>query len=330
MNEKNNKGIAYAGTGERALGWLKRNSGILALLLVEIVFLSLVSDVFLTKTNIINVVRQCSTTMYMGCAVTCVMIIGGIDLSVGSIMAISAVGATLLSEAGMPFAVCLLAGLAIGAGIGVINGSIMAYTALPPFIVTYALQSIFRGFTYIITGGQAIRITNEGYLNMGSGFIGFLPLPVIYLLICVLVTWYVLNQSKTGRHMFAIGGNIKAAEFAGINIKKIKIFVYAFSGLMAALAGMVMASRAVSGQPTLGQGAEMDAVAAVVLGGTSMAGGKGSIGGTVIGALIIALINNGLNLLGVDGYWQYVAKGLVIIVAVWIDMSRASRMQKAA
>lgn len=306
--------------------WFATYLGQLIFLLLIIVVVSLKSDVFLTQRNLINVARQISTNLYMGCALTIILITGGIDLSTGSIMAVSGMVASYMSVAGVPFPICAAAALASGLAVGYISGAIIANTTLPPFIVTYSMQSILRGLVYVITGAATIRITDKSFLNFGSGFVGGLPLPVLYLIVVVFITWVILNRTRLGRQLYAVGGNQKAAQFAGINIKRVRMFIYLASGFMAALAGLVLTSRNTSMQPTLGTGMEMDAIAAVVLGGTSMGGGMGAVGGTVLGALIIGLINNGLNLSGIDSFWQYIAKGVVILIAVYLDYLKNKRI----
>lgn len=306
--------------------WFATYMGQLIFLLLIIIVVSIKSDAFLTRRNLINVARQISTNLYMGCALTIILITGGIDLSTGSIMAVSGMVASYMSTAGIPFPVCAAAALACGLLVGLISGAIIANTTLPPFIVTYSMQSVLRGLVYVITGAATIRITDKSFLNFGSGFLGALPLPVLYLIVVVFITWIILNRTRLGRQLYAVGGNQKAAQFAGINIKRVRMFIYLASGFMAALAGLVLTSRNTSMQPTLGTGMEMDAIAAVVLGGTSMGGGIGAVGGTVLGALIIGLINNGLNLSGIDSFWQYIAKGVVILIAVYLDYLKNKRI----
>lgn len=310
--------------------WLGNYAGQLIFLLLIILVVSTQTDKFLTQRNLINVARQISTNLFMGCALTMILITGGIDLSTGSIMAVAGMVASYMSVAGIPFVICALAGLASGLIAGTISGAVIANTTLPPFIVTYSMQSVLRGVVYVVTGAATIRLTDNTFLEFGSGSIGILPLPVLYMIVIVFITWLILNRSKLGRHMYAVGGNAKAAQFAGINIKRTRMFIYMASGTLAALAGLVLTSRNTSMQPTLGTGMEMDAIAAVVLGGTSMGGGIGAIGGTVLGALIIGLINNGLNLSGLDSFWQYIAKGVVILLAVYLDYIKNLRITKNA
>ena len=310
--------------------YFKRNAGILIGLLAICTVIAFSSDKFLTQDNIMNVLRQISTNMYLACGMTMILICGGIDLSVGSIIAITGVTAGTLLSTGLPIPLVILACLAMGAVYGSINGTIIARTTLPPFIVTYAMMQILRGATYVYTGGTTVRIDNRSWIELGTGYaFGVLPLPVVYLLAMLVIVYIVLNKTKLGRHIYAVGGNERAAKFSGISVVKTRMFVYIFSGVMGALAGMVLCARSYSGNPLAGNGAEMDAIAACVLGGTSMAGGYGYIGGTLIGALIIGLLNNGLNLMRIDSYWQIILKGIVILVAVYVDYVKNLKKNKA-
>ncbi|WP_084295231.1 ABC transporter permease [Caldanaerobius polysaccharolyticus] len=311
------------------LQYLKDNLGILVGFIAMCIFLSFISPSFLTQTNIMNVLRQVSTNLYLACAMTMVIILGGIDLSVGSIIALSGVitgGMIAFNGYSVPVAVCI--GLLVGLLIGVFNGIVVAKTTIPPFIVTLATMNIARGLAYIYTGGQPIRVMSDQFTFIGAGYLwDVIPTPVIYLIVIVIISMLILNNTKLGRYMYAVGGNREAARFSGIKIPRVLFFAYAYSGLMAAIAGVVLASRMFSGQPTAGQGAEMDAIAAVVLGGTSMSGGYGTIGGTIIGALIIGVLSNGLNLMNVNSFWQYVAKGVVILIAVYIDYLKRGKVK---
>lgn len=301
-------------------GYLKRNAGILIGLLAICIIISIKSPQFLTQKNIMNVLRQISSNMFLACAMTMILIAGGIDLSVGSIIAIIGVIAGTLLGMALPIPLVIILCFLVGGAVGAINGTIISRTTLPPFIVTFSMMSILRGATYVFTGGTTVRIDNRSWINLGTGYaFEIIPLPVIYLLIVFFVVWLILNKTTLGRHIYAVGGNEKAARFSGIHVVHVRMFVYIFSGLMAALAGMVLCARSYSGNPLAGDGAEMDAIAACVLGGASMAGGYGYVGGTLIGALIIGLLNNGLNLMKIDSYWQIILKGIVILVAVYID-----------
>jgi ribose transport system permease protein len=205
---------------------------------------------------------------------------------------------------------------------------IISRTNITPFIVTLSMSYILKGLSYVYTNAQSVVIGNRSWLDLGTGFLGPVPYPVIYALVVVIGVSIILKRTKLGRHIFAIGGNETAAKFSGINVKNVRLFVYIFSGLMSALAGIVLSARAYSGRATYGSGAALDAIAAVVLGGVSMAGGRGSVIGTVIGTLIIGVINNGLNLMGIHSFWQMVVKGLIILVAVSVDYIRSQRTIK--
>lgn len=319
MKQKEKISAARGGAGRRLRRWFMQYAGQFAFLIILFAVLSIASPTFRTSANLINVARQVSINMIIACAMTMVLIIGGIDLSVGAVMAMAGMVASYLSLSGQPFAVCMAAGLAAGAVSGFIDGMILANTNLPPFIVTYAAQSILRGMVYVITSAGTVRLTSQVFLQFGGGSLGPVPLPVVYMLAVIVLSVLLLSRSKLGRHMYAIGGNPRAAQFAGINIRRIKTLIYTMSGTMAALAGLVLTSRNSSMQPAVGNGAEMDAIAAVVLGGTSMAGGRGAIAGTILGAFIIGFINNGLNMLRMDSFYQYICKGIVILIAVYMD-----------
>lgn len=302
--------------------FVRNNMGILIGLFVLCIIISVINPNFLTSNNLLNVLRQTSTNLYLALAMTMIIILGGIDLSVGSIMAVVGVVTTsLIAFLGAPVLVAVAVGLLVGVLIGAVNGYVAATTIIPPFIITLATMNIARGAAYVLTDGKPVRVMSDSFNFIGSGYIGgILPTPVLYLIILLILCYFIMNKTKLGRHMYAVGGNAEAAKFSGINIKKVKFFAYAFSGLMAAIAGIVLASRMFSGQPTAGNAAELDAIAAVVLGGTSMTGGYGRIGGTVIGALIIGVLSNGLNLMGVSSFWQFIVKGIVILVAVYADV----------
>lgn len=323
VEKKNAAGSRYA---KAAKLYFKENLGIILALLVLCVFLAvnpLTNTSFLTQKNVFNVLRQISTNLYLACGMTMVIILGGIDLSVGSIIALSGcVAAGCVSRYNLPLGIALICGVLIGLVVGMFNGWVIAKTTIPPFIVTLATMNIAKGLAYVYTGGSPVRVVTKEWQFVGAGYIGPVPTPVVILVIVLIVTAIIMNKTKLGRHMYAVGGNAQAAEFSGISVAKVKFLVHTYSGIMAGLAGIVLASRMYSGQPTAGDGAEMDAIAAVVVGGTSMAGGSGKIGGTIIGGLIIGVLNNGLNLMNVNSFWQYVVKGCVILLAVYVDYVR--------
>ena len=279
--------------------------------------------------NMLNVLRQISTNMLLACGMTMVIILGGIDLSVGSVIALTGViSAGLVSRNGMSIPVALLVGVVIGVVSGAFNGLVISKTTIPPFIVTLATMNIARGLAGVYTGGSPVRVVSKEWQWLGAGYIASIPVPVIIMVIVFILSILIMNKTKMGRHIYAVGGNPLAARFSGINVSKVKFFVYAYSGIMASLAGIILASRMYSGQPTAGDGAEMDAIAAVVVGGTSMSGGSGKLGGTLIGALIIGILSNGLNLMNVNSFWQTVVKGVVILLAVFLDYIRTLKKNK--
>lgn len=304
----------------------KRYAGILIGLVLLCIFLGFFSPAFLRMTNILNVLRQVSVNAIIAFGMTFAILICGIDLSVGSILAISGtIAAGLITRNELPVPLAVLGGLATGTFIGFLNGSIIASTGMPPFIVTLAAMQIARGLAYVYTGGMPIRTLNESYNFIGTGYLGPIPLPIIYMLVLFIATGILLNKTRFGRHVYAVGGNKDAAIFSGIKVKRVEIIVYTLIGFLSAFTGVVLSARMYSGQPTVGIGFELDAIAAVVLGGTSFTGGVGHIGGTLLGALIIGILNNGLNLLNINSFWQLVVKGLVILLAVYVDILKKKK-----
>ena len=301
---------------------LRRFQSVFGLLFFTIV-ISLLSDRFLTGSNIFNVLRQTSINAIIAAGMTFVILTGGIDLSVGSTFAFSgAIGAYLIGT-GQPVMVAVAGALSIGLLIGMANGFIIAHWNLQPFIVTLATMTIFRGATLVFTDGKPIGTGYEGsaaiFAKIGGGYTLGIPNPILIMIVLFGLAYYILKHMSMGRYIYATGGNQEATKLSGVSIKKVKVFVYGISGFFAAISGMIITSRLSSAQPTAGTGYELDAIAAVVLGGTSLAGGVGSILGTVIGALIIGILNNALNLLNVSSYYQQLAKGLVILIAVLLD-----------
>ncbi|SDL03947.1 ribose ABC transporter permease [Natronincola ferrireducens] len=293
-------------------------------LLILVIILSLLSPRFLTFSNLTNVLRQTSLNAIIAVGMTFVILTGGIDLSVGSILALSsAVTAGLLVE-GYSVVIAVLIGLIIGGVIGAFNGIVITRGKIPPFITTLAVMTLVRGATLVYTGGQPITGLGTVFRKIGTGYIPFIniPVPVIVMLFIFLIAYYTLSQTRFGRYVYALGGNEEAARLSGINTNRVKTMVYSISGMLAALSGIILTSRLNSAQPTAGEGYELDAIAAVVLGGSSLSGGKGSIGGTLIGALIIGILNNGLNLLDVSPFYQLMAKGAVILLAVLLDKNK--------
>ena len=317
------------GSGNAVIDFFKRNGGILIALGVIILVWSVspsTSRAFLQTKNILNVLRQISTNVLLACGMTMVIILAGIDLSVGAVIALSgciSAGCVLFYD--LPVAVAMLAGMTVGIVFGAFNGVLVCKTTIPPFIITLATMNIARGLSKVYTGGKPLSIASDEWKIIGAGYTAGIPNPVWIMLAVLIVSFVLLNKTKFGRHLYAVGGNINAARFSGINVEKIQFIVYTFSGLLAGIAGIITASRMYTGSPNAGESAEMDAIAAVVVGGTSMSGGTGTIGGTFIGCLIIGFLNNGLNLMNVDSFWQYVIKGVVILLAVLTDFLRSKR-----
>lgn len=309
--------------------YIKRNAGILIGLSAMCIVLSVMSPVFLTTNNILNVLRQVSTNADIALGMTLVILTGGIDLSVGAVVAIAGtMSAGFIALSGLPVWAALCLGLLIGITIGFFNGFVIAKTGMPPFIVTMATLTMARGLVYVYTGGLPIRTLNPIFNKVGSGYLGPVPLPVIYTIVLYIGVMILLYRTKLGRHIYAVGGNREAARFSGINIARVELVVYTLIGFLSAITGIVLCARMYSGQPTIGNGFELDAIAAVVLGGTSFSGGIGTIGGTIIGVLVIGFLNNGLNLLGVSSFWQLIVKGAVILLAVYIDTLKKKTSKK--
>ena len=306
--------------------YFKDNIGIIIALVAMCIFLTVfptTRSTFLTPKKMFNILRQNASNLFLATGMTMVIILGGIDLSVGSVIALSGVvAAGCVVNFGLPEAVGFIAAIAVGAAVGLFNGFIICKTDIPPFIVTLASMNITKGIALVLTGGAPIRCMTDAFKFPGAGYVGPVPTPVILMFIIFILAALMINKTQLGRHIYAVGGNVQAAKFSGISVQKVKFIVYAYTGVMAGIAGVVIASRLYSGQPTAGDGAEMDAIASVVVGGTSMSGGSGRIGGTLIGVLIIGVLNNGLNLMGVDSNFQYIVKGLVILLAVYVDFLR--------
>lgn len=297
------------------------SKSIMAIALVGIILIfTFITDRFFTLDNMFNVLRQVSTNGIIALGMTLVIICGGIDLSVGSTLAFAGTICCGLIEGGMPVGLAVLIGLLCGAVFGFANGVLVARVKMPPFIVTLATMQMIRGGAYIYSQGSPIRVIDDSFNMIGNGYMGVIPIPVIIFVIVAFIIFLILHRSKQGMYMYAVGGNKNCANYSGINSKRVEISVYVISGICAALSGIILASRMYSGQPTSGEGAEMDAIAAAVLGGTSFSGGAGTVWGTLIGILIIGVMNNGLNILNVASYYQLLLKGAIILLAIYVDM----------
>jgi ribose transport system permease protein len=304
---------------------LKEKSGLLLVLLIlMLIFGFLTKGRFWEIANLINLLRAISLSTIVAFGMTLCIITGGIDLSVGALMAVSSTYCAGLIEHNAPTLVAVLAGILMAFAMGTVNGFLISRTPIPPFIATLSMMTAARGVAYMYSGGRPIR-TPTGFGAVGNGYLfDIIPYPVIIALVIMIIMSILLNRTKFGRSIFALGGSREAAVFSGIDIKKTLWSTYALTGFLCGISGVIWASRTYSGQPTLGTGAEMDAIAAAVVGGTSMAGGVGSILGTFIGALIIQVLNSGLNYLNVPFYYNNILRGVVIAGAVLFDMHRKS------
>jgi ribose transport system permease protein len=308
------------------LEMVRANLGIMIVIVLVGLVLSFLSPVFLSPYNLRTVLLEITTNTYIALGMALVMILGGIDLSVGSIVAMSGtltVGFMVLNHQPMGLAVTL--GLAVGAAIGLVNGLIVAFFKIPSFIVTLAMLNVARGVAYVYSGGRSTRMMTPAFTNIGSGYLWVFPLPVLYMVVLIVIFVVVLNRTKFGTYIYAIGGNRESARLSGVPIKKVEIATFTISGVLAAFAGLVLSARMFSGQPSVGVGYELDAIAACVLGGVSMAGGVGRISGTIFGAIVIGIISNGLNLVNVSSFWQLIVKGIIILIAVIIDSQKGNR-----
>lgn len=298
--------------------------GVLIALFALIIVIGAISPEFRTVDNFLSLLRQSSINGFIAFGMTCVILTGGIDLSVGSVLALTSAFCAYFLTMGVPAGLAMLISLIVGVVFGMVSGMLVTAGRLQPFIATLITQIVFRGFTMIFTEGKPISNLGDSFLFkfMGKGNLFGIPFPVVLFLVAFVVIWFVLEKTTFGRRLYATGSNAAAAKLAGVNINKTKLCAYAISGGFAALSGLVLLSRLGSAQPLAGDGYELDAIAAVALGGTSMNGGRGRVWGTFVGVLIIAVLNNGLNILGVSSYWQEVVKGLVILVAVLSDSKR--------
>lgn len=297
--------------------------GPLLALIVLVILVTVLSPGFIAPANLLNLLRQVSINALIAFGMTFVILTGGIDLSVGSILALTgAVTASMISSGFSP-ALSLLLGVILGAVFGALNGFLIAYGKAAAFIATLATMTIFRGATYVFTNGNPITGAkmNESFIFqfMGRGYLFGIPFPIIIMAVAYVILFVLLHKTTFGRKTYALGGNEQAAFIAGVKTKRVTMWIYTISGMMAAIAGVILTSRLGSAQPDAGTSYEMDAIAAVVLGGTSLAGGKGRIFGTLIGALIIGTLNNGMNLLGISSFYQQIVKGIVILIAVLLD-----------
>ncbi|RJG41092.1 ABC transporter permease [Mesorhizobium sp. DCY119] len=293
--------------------------GILVVLLALVILMAIIAPNFARVDNLLNIARSISVNAILAAGLTFVILTAGIDLSVGSIVAVSGVVAVIAAIAGWPAPAAILAGTAAGAACGLVNGTLTAYLALAPFIVTLGTMTFLRGLAYTITAGQPIVSSDLNFRNVGNGYLAGIPVPVLIMIVVYVIAWFILERTRYGRHVYAVGGNPEAAKLAGVRVNRVTTSVYVIAGACAGLAGVIFAARVISAQPTAGTGYELDAIAAVVLGGTSLAGGRGRIVGTLIGSVILGVLSTGLILMNVPFFTQLLIKGVVIILAVAID-----------
>ena len=312
MGNTNVKGKGYAAFKELVM---------LFVLIAMIIILCFLSPAFGTLSNFINILKQTAINGILATGMACVILVGGFDLSVGSTVGLSGVIAALLAQGNFPIIVPIVVAILVGAVAGLFNGYCVAYLSIPAFVVTLGTQSIIRGLAYVVSGGKPVFGVCPAYEYIAGGKVfGIVPLLVIYYIIITLLVGFVLSKTLYGRRLYSVGGNASAAEVSGINVKKIKMSAYMLCGLLAGVAGMLLTSRTVSGAPITGDGYELDAIAAVVVGGFSLDGGKGKWYGVIIGALIFSVISNGLDILSVSSYYQKIIKGFIIIMAVYADV----------
>ena len=301
-------------------------NGIIIAFLLLVAALALSSEHFLTGPNIRNVLRQTSINGLLAIGMTFVILTAGIDLSVGSVLAFGGMIAAIFASSSLgeqfPLYVALPMGMLAGMALGMVNGSLVAFFRVPPFVVTLGMLSIARGLTLIASNGMPVSRLSPEYIAIGQGMVFGIPVPVLIFFGVFAVAWIVLYQTPFGRYVYAVGGNEEAARISGVNTRMVKFTVYGISGALAALGGIILSARTTAGLPQAGVAYELDAIAAVVIGGTSLAGGQGRLVGTLIGALIIGVVNNGLDLLGVSAYYQLTFKGAIIVAAVLLDSLR--------
>jgi inositol transport system permease protein len=297
--------------------------GLALALAILMAALSIAKPNFLTVANLINLVRQISINGILAVGVTFVLLTGGVDLSLGSLVALTGVVAACFAHPDQySVLVAVLAGVAAGTLCGAVNGWVVARGRIAPFVVTLGMMTAARGLALLISGGKPVSNLSPTFTRIGGGDIFSVPVPIVIFAVVALLSHLFLKKMRLGRYVYAVGGNQNAALASGVNVRNIKTLAYTICGSFAGLAGVVLASRITTGQPNAGIGYELDAIAAVVIGGTSLNGGVGGVGGTILGALLIGVINNGLDLLNVSSYYQQIVKGLIIVSAVWLDPNK--------
>lgn len=309
--------------------YFKRNAGTIIGLLILTAIVSFSTPKFFTSSNLLNLMRSNSVNAIISCGMLLAILMGEIDISVGSTVGLTGIiGAYMMTNLGAPVWVTVISCLAVGALVGAVNGTAIAYLHVPAFVATLATQCIGRGLTEIISGGITIRVRNDSYTSLGNASVGGVSIIIFYAALVLVMTWFLLNKTRFGYYIYALGGNKTAAQYSGVNVKKYNMLPYVLIGVLCGVGGIVWSARLGSASANLGNGFEMDAIAAVVIGGTSMSGGVGTMGGTLIGILIIGVITNGLNLMQINSFWQNVLKGVIIMLAVIIDVQRKKRSSR--
>lgn len=306
-----------------SIGKIYEKVGNLFILIVMFIIFSALSPAFLKAQNLINILRQVSTTAIVTVGFSMLLIIGGLDLSVGSQIAVMGVVTGLLVQAGVPAVAALLLGIILTTLIGIFNGWVIVKTDIPPMMATIAMMTALRGIAYILCGGYPIYDMPDLILNMGQGLLfGIIPVPVIIMLVIIVIGTIVLNKTYLGRYFFAVGNNDEATRLCGINVSKVKIIAYGITGFLAGIAGAITMGRVSSAQPSAGDSFEMDVLTAAVLGGVSVNGGRGSIPLAMLGVLVIGVLTNGMQLIGVNDYWQKLVKGAILLIVIVLDSVR--------
>ena len=291
--------------------------GIVLVMIVLTVIFTSMEPGFISTANIINIIRQASIMIIVACGATFVMVAGGIDVSVGGVACLTGIIVAKLLSIGMPVALALLLGAGVGGVLGLCSGMMVSHFHIAPMIATLAIMNLANGAANLTTGGTAVYNLPESFIMLGRGYIaGIIPLQVIIMLGIAAVSFFVLSKTAFGRRVYAIGGNEMVAELSGINVRKNKIIYYILSGICASIAGMIMTSRMGSGQPSMGATWNMDSITAIVIGGTSLNGGSGSITGSVLGTIMMVMITNGLNIVGVNSFWQMVISAMILIITI--------------
>lgn len=302
---------------------LKVNAGTLSALVLIFIVSCLLSDKFFTVKNMMTILRTNACTALCAFGMTFVILTGNIDISVGSFMTLcGCLTSLLIGKAGFGTFAAIGVSLVVAAVFGYFNGFLVTVIKVPAFIATLATMNIMRGICYVMTNGKPVVFSKGLFTSIGGGYLGSFPLPAVYMVVAFLILWLLLNKTKFGRRIYAVGGNIVAAQYSGVNTRRTVTFVYIISGILSGCSGILLISRLGSGQPTIGEGAELDAIASCVVGGVSMAGGSGTLMGTLLGCLIIGIIGNILNLVGVNSYYQLIVKGVVIVAAIYIDIAK--------